>query len=257
MQQEPPTKRCKTADFKSSSHLSRLIGLKVKCDLSNKQLQHVLDLYRPGESAFLAKLLTQQLRVQKQSKGVDCYRLNGCVTCDSFIWSHNEDIPCPNCGDQDGRYDDSGDPRQEVFYFPVLPRLEAMYRDAEWRKTLEYPEKRPNRRDRRSRSDIFDGTEYRRLRSGVQCDHFVVLSYCADAIPADKRMKRSVLPGILTVQNYDPRLRFKSINMMLTLLLPPHIATKSAHKFYSFLEDELNDLYEIGVHNGRLKGETN
>ena len=60
--------------------------------------------------------------------------------------------------------------------------------------------------------------------------------------------------GILSVQNYDPRLRFKSINMMLTLLLPPHISTKSAHKFYSFLEDELNELYEIGVDNGKLKG---
>ena len=253
MQQQPPTKRRKKDDL-NSSHLSRLIGLKVKCDLSNKQLQHVLDLYHPGESVFLSKLLAQQFRVQKQCKGIDCYRLHGCVTCDSFIWAHNEDMPCPNCGNQDGRYGASGDPRQEVFYFPVLPQLEAMYRDVEWRKALEYPEKRPQSRDRRSRSDVFDGTEYQRLRSGVECEHFVVLSYCADAIPADKRLKRSVLPGILSVQNYDPRLRFKCINMILTLLLPPHISTKSAHKFYSFLEDELNDLYEIGVHNGQLKG---
>ena len=253
MQHEPPAKRRKTSHV-TSSHLSRLIGLKVQCDLSKKQLQHVLDLYHPGESEFLSKLLTQQFRVQKQCKGVICYRLHGCVTCDSFIWSHSEHMPCPHCGNQDGRYGESGDPLQEVFYFPVLPQLESMYRNIEWRKTLEYPEKRPIRRDGRSRSDIFDGTEYRRLRSDVECEHFVVLSYCADAIPADKHMKRSVLPGILSVQNYDPRLRFKSINMMLTLLLPPHISTKSAHKFYSFLEDELNELYEIGVDNGKLKG---
>ena len=165
-------------------------------------------------------------------------------------------MDCPNCGNQDGRYDGKGDPLQEVFYFPILPQLESMYRDAEWRKALEYPDERPNRCDRRARSDVFDGTEYRRLRSGVECDHFVALSFCADAIPADKRIKRSILPGITNVQNYDPRLRFKQINMLLTLLMPPHISTKSAHKFYSFLEDELNELYEIGVHNGRLKGDT-
>ena len=176
MQQQPPTKRRKKDNLKSS-HLSRLIRLKVKCDLSNKQLQHVLDLYHPGESVFLSKLLAQQFRAQKQCKSVDCYRLHGCITCDSFIWSHNEDMPCPNCGNQDGRYCNSGDPRQEVFYFPILPRLEAMYRQVEWRKTLEYPGKRPNRRDRRWRSDVFDGTAYKRLRSGVICDHFVVLSY--------------------------------------------------------------------------------
>lgn len=148
---------------------------------SNKQLQHILEVYHPGECMLLSKLLTQQFRVQKLCKGVDCYRLHGCVTCDSFIWSHNEDMSCANCDNQDGWYDgDSGDPRQEVFYFPVLPQLEVMYRNVEWRKPLEYPGKRPNRRDRRSRSDVFDGTAYKRLRSGVKCDHFVVLSYCAD-----------------------------------------------------------------------------
>ena len=127
-----------------------------------------------------------------------CFRLHGCKSCDSFIWLHDENIPCAHCGDQNGRYKESGDPLEEVFYFPVLPRLESMYKSAEWRKAISYPEERPKRRDHRLRSDIFDGTEYRRLRREVgDCENFLALGYCADSIPADKRLKRSVLPGIL------------------------------------------------------------
>ena len=250
----PPKKRCKLKGQSTSSHLSRLIGLKVKCDFSVKQLKAILELYHPEEAEFLATMLRREFRDQKLARGCAYYRLHGCVTCDRFMWEIKETTPCPNCGNQDGRYGASGDPLQEVFYFPLLPRLEAMYRDPAWRETLEYPDKRPKMRDRTSRSDVFDGTAYKRLRRGVRCDHFIALSYCADAIPADKRIKRSILPGIINVQNYDPRIRCKNINMMLMMLLPPHITTTAARKFYTLLEDELNDLYEIGVANGRLKG---
>ena len=41
---------------------------------------------------------------------------------------------------------------------------------------------------------------------------------------------------------------------MLTFLLPPHISTTSAHKFYTLLESELNELYDVGIDKGKLKG---
>ena len=43
-------------------------------------------------------------------------------------------------------------------------------------------------------------------------------------------------------------------NMLLTFLLPPKIKTKSAHKFYALLEDELSELYHTGIAGGDLKG---
>lgn len=57
-----------------------------------------------------------------------------------------------------------------------------------------------------------------------------------------------------SVLNYDPRLRYKVANMMLTFLLPPHISTTAAHKFYALLESELNELYDVGIAKGKLKG---
>ena len=71
----------------------------------------------------------------------------------------------------------------------------------------------------------------------------------------DKRQTRSVLPLILSVFNFDPRIRYHAEdNMLLTFLLPPKMKTKSAHKFYALLEDELATLYYTGIAGGKLKG---
>ena len=54
--------------------------------------------------------------------------------------------------------------------------------------------------------------------------------------------------------NYDPRIRGKNNNMILTLLMPPKLTTASAQKFYRLLEDELTELYYKGIAHGELKG---
>ena len=57
-----------------------------------------------------------------------------------------------------------------------------------------------------------------------------------------------------SVLNYDPRVRNKKANFLLTFLIPPKIKTASARKFYNLLEEELSDLYYTGIAGGRLKG---
>ena len=98
-----------------STHISKLLKLKVKCDLSTKQLQQVLDVYHPNESKFVNKLLRQELRTKKTTKGIVFHRLHGCSVCGDFMWTDDEDIPCSVCGNQDGRYDHNGDPFEEVW----------------------------------------------------------------------------------------------------------------------------------------------
>ena len=57
-----------------------------------------------------------------------------------------------------------------------------------------------------------------------------------------------------SVLNYDPRARHTKNNMILNFLMPPKLSTLSAHKFYSLLEDEFNELYYQGIAQGDLKG---
>ena len=73
-----------------------------------------------------------------------------------------------------------------------------MYRDDDFKRALSYMSVDYYRGNMGRRSDVTDGTEYKRLRRSVgSCKHFIVLAYCADAIPADKRLSRSILPGII------------------------------------------------------------
>ena len=57
-----------------------------------------------------------------------------------------------------------------------------------------------------------------------------------------------------SIINYDPRIRQKETNMILTFLLPPKLTTTAARKFYDLLEEELNELYYQGIKGGKLKG---
>ena len=57
-----------------------------------------------------------------------------------------------------------------------------------------------------------------------------------------------------SVLNYDPRVRYKQQNLLLTFLMPPKIKTNCAQKFYELLEEELNELFYEGIAEGALKG---
>ena len=202
-------KRKRVAPSRASGLVERLIKLKVKCNFSVKQLQQILDLYQPSEAKSISKLIRKQLR-----EDYSAYRLHGCSQCEEYIWIASENQPCDVCQNQDGRsvqaicyeiivinyyvctyrYDSAGNPVQEVFYFPLLDRLAKMYEDKEWRQALAYPDTR-RRRAAGTRSDYFDGKIYKRLRASAgQCDHFIALAHCADAVAANKRMSRSILP---------------------------------------------------------------
>lgn len=92
------------------------------------------------------------------------------------------------------RYNSVGNPAQEVFYFPLLSRLEEMYKDEGWRHSLTYPDKQP-RGSTKTRTDFFDSLVYKRLRaSAAGCKHFISFAHCADAVSANKRISRSILP---------------------------------------------------------------
>ena len=230
--------------------VDELISMKVKNKLSEKQLLQVIHNMHTEDADAITKLVRDELK----HNGYHAHRLHGCTTCNDFIWLHSEKIPCQNCNNDAGRYDAAGNPLEEVFYFALLPRLAQMYRDSQWRRTLTYPDSRPIRRTQRA--DVFDGTEYKRLRRAAgRCEYFVTFAHVADAVSSNKRMSRSILPGILSILNYDPRVRYQAQrNLLLTFLMPPKIKTSSAQKFYELLEDELSKLFYTGIAGGKLKG---
>ena len=190
------SRKRKRATVNQRRLVDSLMEMKVEIRLSQKQLLQVIQKCIGEEADLVSELVQQELKCN----GYHAHRLHGCTTCNDFIWLQSEKMPCPNCNDSEGRYDDEGNAQEEVFYFALLPRLATMYSDIEWRRTLSYPDTRPRRHTHRS--DVFDGTEYKRLlRTAGACEHFITFAHVADAVASNKRMSRSILPGILRFVN--------------------------------------------------------
>jgi len=190
------SRKRKRATVNQRRLVDSLIQMKMESSLSQKQLLQVIQKCIGEEADLVSELVQQELKCN----GYHAHRLHGCTRCNDFIWLCSEKMPCPNCKDSEGRYDDEGNAQEEVFYFALLPRLAKMYSDIEWRRTLSYPETRPRRHTHSS--DVFDGTEYKWLRRTTgACEHFITFAHVADAVSSNKRMSRSILPGILRFVN--------------------------------------------------------
>ena len=79
--------------------VQRAVKMKVKFNLSYKQLRAVISMYNEEEAEVVMKLVRQDF----QENGYFAYRLHGCAGCDDFIWMKDEDFLCPNCNNVDGR----------------------------------------------------------------------------------------------------------------------------------------------------------
>ena len=75
------------------------VKMKVKYNLSYKQLSDLVNIYSKEEAEIVMKLVRQDF----QDKGYFAHRLHGCAGCDDFIWMKHEDMICPNCNNLDGR----------------------------------------------------------------------------------------------------------------------------------------------------------
>ena len=119
----------------------RISQMKVKWNLSHKQLAEFVSIFNEVEAQTILQLVHKDLK----DEGYHAIRLHGCAGCEEYIWLKSESHICPNCNNMHGRYvfivtlialfallcftacllnryDSKGYAKQEVFYFPLLPR---------------------------------------------------------------------------------------------------------------------------------------
>jgi len=77
----------------------RAVQMKVKYNMSYKQLNDLVKMYNEEEAEIIMRLVRQDF----QDEGYFAYRLHGCAGCDNFVWMKHEDIICPNCNNREGR----------------------------------------------------------------------------------------------------------------------------------------------------------
>ena len=135
---------------------------------------------------------------------------------------------------------------QEVFYFPITPRLKALLATKQFRKLIEHENDRP--RNSRLVTDVYDTQAWRELAGTASRPiQRILLQFCIDAIPAFAEGSYSLKPAEFMILSLPPALRAKAANIMLFMLIPA-IMKSGQKKFYDFAARyELNALYATGL----------
>ena len=91
----------------------RIVKMKVKYNLSGKQLRQFVQIYNTVEAETILNLVRKDFR----NEGYCAHRLHGCAGCEDYIWLKTERQVCPNCNNMDGGYDAAGAPCKKCFTF--------------------------------------------------------------------------------------------------------------------------------------------
>lgn len=118
---------------------------------------------------------------------------------------------------------------QEVFYFPITPRLRALLRTEQYRKMIQHEYERPSNRN--LFSDIYDTPAWREF-AGPTTSPIVrmILQFCIDAIPAFAVYTKSLKPVEFINLSLPPGLRGKTEFILLLMLLSSEL--KNGQKKY-------------------------
>ena len=134
---------------------------------------------------------------------------------------------------------------QEVFYFPLTPRLKALLDTPQFRKLIEHENERPTNPD--LITDIYDTKAWRDFAGAASRPiQRIILQFCIDGIPAFAEGSFSLKPAEFINLSLPPALRGAAGNIMLFMLVPDKMKS-GQKKYYDFAAHyELNQLYTNG-----------
>ena len=134
---------------------------------------------------------------------------------------------------------------QEVFYFPLTPRLKALLKTPQFRKLIEHENERPFNPE--LISDVFDTPAWKEFAGPASIPiQRILLLFCIDAIPAFAEGSYSLKPAEFINLSLPPTLRGKAEHIMLLMLVPASMKSGQKKYFDFAARYEINDLYSTG-----------
>ena len=136
---------------------------------------------------------------------------------------------------------------QEVFYFPLTPRLEALLSTEAFRHLLRHEFTRPKQEG--LISDVYDTPAWREFVNDLKDGELrIIMQYCVDGIPAFAADTKTLKPAEFILLSLPPSLRGKPKNILLHMLLPGDLKGQSQKKYYDFAAIyELDELFNRGI----------
>lgn len=199
--------------------------------------------------ASIASIYRLQRRMEFLS-GIKVDKYDCCVnSCMCYTRQYSKLKRCPFC--HEPRRDRNGKPRKIFQYIPLIPRLVALYANAEHSEKLQSYradfEPNPN-----CVTDVFDGTHYDDLRksyvtvNGKTLNHKffsdrrdIALGISFDGFAPFKRRKNTSWPILIFNYNLPPEERFQMQNLLCVGQIPGPKGPKDADSFLYPLVEEL------------------
>ena len=141
-------------------------------------------------------------------------------------------------------------PFQEVIHFPLKPRLEALLRCESYRTALAYENWRPQCPDEDVVADACDCDAWKSTGdTRHECIPPIKLLFCFDGIPANNHAgSESLVPAELVILSLPPWLRYKEMNIQISMLLPDELSAAQQKKFFDkVIEVDYNPMYKEGI----------
>ncbi|GJS31282.1 hypothetical protein Tco_0491902 [Tanacetum coccineum] len=211
--------------------MAKFTYFKVKGKLTDSIFNEILEFFQhvfPTTKGY--KLPPSYYAIKKTFKtiGLGYESIHACVNdCFLFRGDNNKDLHfCPVC--KTSRWKDSNTPGKKVpkkvlRYFPIIPRLQRLYKSSHTAKEMTWhaTEEKP-----------------RNVRLGLAADGFNPFGNLSQAY--------SMWPVILTTYNLPPWLCMKESSFMLTLLIPgPKSPGKDIDVYLRPLIDDLKVLWAL------------
>ena len=230
-----------------------------------------------GQQGFTKSFSRIDKKLQEKA-GCSFFRLHGCPhECEHVYIPGDDATHCPRCGkeryhEKDGKrqplevrvirrihdalvtissIDNNTTPFQEVFYFPLKPRLQALLKTPQFRKLINHEHDRPSNEN--FVSDVYDTDAWRNLVADCGGDLRIILQFCIDAIPAFANNSLSLKPAEFINLSLPPAIRSKAANILLLMLVPASMK-RGQKKYFDFAARyELNELCATGIDGVRVK----
>ena len=101
-----------------------------------------------------------------KAAGAKMLRLNGCPYCKKHVYLPcQKDTHCPRCGKS--RYGADGKPLEQVFYFPLRDKFEALLRIPSFRRMINHEALRPSNPNKMS--DVYDSPAWKKFMGPPTC----------------------------------------------------------------------------------------